>query len=130
RHLVLEPLSGGTLRLRELLIRLLLFAGVAGGVRLDRAFLAAARDGEVPQLRRRQVRSAPGYPILLPGHRRRLRRRRPLLGGDDRGRQSSHLPRPRDGGRPAVGAYLAARPRYRRFPGRGLPHGTLAEAPG
>ena len=38
RHLVLEPLSRRALRFRELLLRLFLLAGAAGGVGLDRAF--------------------------------------------------------------------------------------------
>ena len=66
RHLVLEPLSRRALRFGELLLRLLLLPGAAGRMALDRALLAAARDAEIPQPRRRQVRPAPRHPVQEP----------------------------------------------------------------
>src|SRR5215212_5655750 len=57
RHVVLEPLSGGSLRLRELLVPVLLLGGAVAGLELVRALRRPGRDRGVPELRRGQARS-------------------------------------------------------------------------
>src|SRR4051812_28620743 len=59
----------GAFRFRKLDLWLLLFQGADGGMGLEGAFLAAARHAGIPELRRRQVRPAPGHRV--PQHGRR-----------------------------------------------------------
>src|SRR4029077_10178414 len=61
RHLVLEPLSRRALRFRKLDLWLLLLQGADGGMGLEGAFLPPARHARIPELRRLQVRPAPGH---------------------------------------------------------------------
>ena len=57
-NVVLEPLPGRPLRLRELLLRVLLLARAARRVELVGALRRAGRDRGVPEVRRRQARPA------------------------------------------------------------------------
>ena len=75
RHLVLEPLSRRALRFRKLFLRLFVLEGVAAGMGVVGAFCRPAGDAALSQLRRRQVRPAPRYPVSQPGDGGGLRRR-------------------------------------------------------
>src|SRR5215469_5330477 len=63
RHLVLEPLSRRALRFRKLDLWLLLFQGADAGMGLEGALLPSARHAGISELRRRQVRPAPGHTV-------------------------------------------------------------------
>ena len=80
RHLVLEPLPRGALRLRELDLRLLLLRGDPARVGVERALRGPAGDPALLQLRRRQARPAPGHRVRLPDPGRGLRRGRRTSG--------------------------------------------------
>ena len=108
RHLVLEPLSRLPFRLRKLFLRLFLEPGNSGRVGLDRALLAAAGNGEVPELRRRQVRSAQGYPVLSPCGQGALSGRHQVLESHAGRWRRAHLPLAGDGDRPSLRPYLPA----------------------
>ena len=63
RHLVLEPLSRGPLRLGELHLRLPLLEGPLRRLALARALRPPARDGALPQPRRGPLRPAAPHPL-------------------------------------------------------------------
>src|SRR5437868_9911339 len=67
RHLVLEPLSRRALRFRKLDLWLLLLKGADAGMGLEGTLLAPARHAGIPELRRRQVRLAPGHTVPQHG---------------------------------------------------------------
>ena len=118
RHLVLEPLSRRALRFRKLFLRLFVLEGVAGGMGLVGAFCRPAGNAALSQSRRRQVRSAPRYPVSQPGHGGDLRGGDAELDRHARGRQPipHALPDHRD--RPAVDPHPAAHRGARQFQGR------------
>src|SRR5205085_11945420 len=72
RHLVLEPLSRRALRLRKLDLWLFLFQGADAGMGLEGAFLPPARHAGISELRRRQIRPAPGHTVPQHGRGRAL----------------------------------------------------------
>ncbi len=126
RYVVLEPLPGRAVRLRELHVRLPVLAralrrvGVAGTLR------RAARDRALPQPRRRPLRPAPAHALRRAGHLRRVRRVGGRLDGDRRRRLG--VPgalRCRRNRRP-VGAVRPRRPGARRLPRRTAAHGPVA----
>ena len=129
-NVVLEPLPGGPLRLRELLLRVLLLRGAARGVGLVGALRRPGRDRGVPELRRRPVRPARPHAVRAPASPRPPSTRPATwtLTTED-----GAPPRARFvvvGHRRAVGAVLARHPRPRPLPGRGLPHGPVAQGAG
>ena len=72
RHLVLEPLSRRPLRFRKLDLWLFVFQGADAGMGLEGAFLPPTRHAGIPELRRRQVRPAPGHAVPQHGEGRAL----------------------------------------------------------
>ena len=81
RDLVLEPLSGRPLRLGELHLRLLVLEGTAQRVALEGTVLRPAGKLALPELRRRQVRSAQIHAVQLQGRVGALRRGAMTCGG-------------------------------------------------
>ena len=63
RHLVLEPLPRGALRLRELYLRVFVLGGTPAGMGLERTLFWSAGERALPQLCGGQVRPAPGHPV-------------------------------------------------------------------
>ena len=125
--MVLEPLSGGTLRLRELQLRLFVFGRTPAGVGLERALRRPAGDRAVPEPRRGQVRPARGDSIQHPGDCGDLRRGREPLAGPDRRRPDRANAVSDYGDRHPVGP---VRPRLRgtrQFRRRLVPYFPVAE---
>ena len=87
RHVVLEPVSGRPVRLRELHVRLPVLARAVRRVGVAGALRRAARDRALPQPRGRPVRPAPPHPLRLSGHGRRVRRAVGHVGRDARRRR-------------------------------------------
>ena len=119
RHLVLEPLSRRALRRREHAVLLLVLAGAAAGMAVERAVRLAAGDPALRQPRRRPVRPAARHPVRHAGDRRRASTRRRIAGTvrTDRGdrRLGAAL---RDGDRLPVHRARAGFPGLERFSGK------------
>src|SRR6185295_3590528 len=126
RDVVLEWLSGRTLRFRELGLWLLVLRRVAAGVGVERAFLRATRNAAVLQLRRRQARSAARYHAQREDRFCRVRRSREPVGDWDGRRPQGAWAFSDYGDRPGVGADDAGDPGHRGFQGTLLSHIAMA----
>ena len=125
RHVVLEPLPGRPVRLRELHVRLSLLRGALRGVGVAGALRRPARDRALPQPRGRPVRPAPPHPV---GHARDVGRVRRTDGHVGRDRRRCHDPLARVDRRDgrAVAAVLPGRSRPGPLPRRVVPHRSVA----
>ena len=122
RHLVLEPLSRRALRFGKLDLRLFLLRGAAAGMGLEGAFLRPARHAGIPELRRRQVRPAPGHAVPLSCRRRAHWTTRAIAGPSpwkaaSRRARGSCSPRSA-----SLGLHAAEHSRPRELSGPGLSH--------
>ena len=80
RHVVLEPLSGRTLRFGQLHLLLHLRQGAAAGMGVDRTLPGAAGDPALPEPCRGSLRPEARHPVRYLRHRGHLRRERPTAG--------------------------------------------------
>ena len=87
RHLVLEPLPRGPVRLGELHLRLPVLEGAVRRVGVAGALRGATGDRALPQPRRRPVRPPAPHAIRRHGHLGRVRR---VVGDVDRGGRRRH----------------------------------------
>ena len=74
RYVVLEPLPRGTVRLRELHLRLPVLEGALRGMGVARALRGTTGDRAVPQPRGGPVRPSPPHAARRQGHLGRVRR--------------------------------------------------------
>ena len=111
----------------KLFLRLLVFQGVAGGMGMVGALCWPAGDAALSQLRRRQVRPAPRYPVSQPGDGGGLRGRHAKLEHHAGGWQPLQRAFPDHGDWTVVDPDIAADRRTRRFQGRLLPYRAMAE---
>ena len=129
-HLVLEPLSRGTIRLRELHLRLPVLAGTVRRVGMAGALLGTAGDRALSELRGRSVRATRPHTIRHQGHIGRLLRVVGNVDGSGRWRHRSpdSLPHRRD--RHPLGAVFPGRARAGGLPRPVAPYGTVADGAG
>ena len=130
RNLVLEPLSGRALRFRELHLRLFVLEGAAQRVALEGALFGAAGEPALPQLRRRQVRSAQIHAVQPQGRGGDVRRGQQSVAAQARRRPRADLPLRHSRGRAAVDADAAAAGRHGDVQGPLVPHLLLAARAG
>ena len=130
RHLVLEPLSGRPLRLRELHLRLFILEGTARGVALEGTVLGPAGEPALSELRRRQIRPTQIHAVQLQGRGGAFRRGARSVAAHDQRRPRTDLPLRHHGGRSAFGADAAAAGGDGQFQGTLVPHLLLAARAG
>ena len=126
RHLVLEPLSRRPLRCREHAVFLLVLAGTAAGMAVERAVRLAAGDPALRQPCRRSLRPAPRHPVRHAGDDGALRPGDAPLGHPHRPRRSGVGASLRDGHRLSFHRARAGSSRDRALCRQDLSHRPLA----